>query len=76
MSDGFAGYDIWKTTPPDWWFGADPTPEEEAAEWFYEWSCYTDDCGYEESLEAEMRAATEREAPAGNRPTVWEPAQL
>lgn len=50
-------YDQWKTTPPDWMQEADePTPEQQAQEWFDEWFGLwlddLDDDGYIESLAA------------------------
>ncbi len=53
----FSDYDLWKTTPPDWYYGTEMTPEEEERQWFDDWERYIDDYEYEESLEADYAKA-------------------
>lgn len=66
-------YDQWKTTPPDYMCEEPPlSPEQEAIE---RWLDDMDDDGWLEAIDNALRAASGQEVPAGNRLTVWGPAQ-
>lgn len=60
---GFDGYDRWKTTPPDDWYGneLELTPEQEAEErfdaWYGAWLSDMNDWQYDEVAKMEARAA-------------------
>lgn len=67
-------YDQWKTTPPDWmWEEPEDSREDVEDQWLED----TWDDGWLAAFEAsnDLRAASGCEAPAGNRFTVWGPAQ-